>query len=74
MGRLDEGADLVAADGFLLQQGGSQPVEGFPVAGEQVAGLSLRLGRDGGGESGRGRGDLIEVGIWSLTRGAPTPT
>jgi hypothetical protein len=25
-------ADLVAADGFLLKQGGSQPVEGFPVA------------------------------------------
>jgi hypothetical protein len=48
VGRLEEGADLVAADGFLLQQGGSQPVEGFSVAGEQVAGRSLRLGQDGG--------------------------
>ena len=38
-GRLDQGADLVAGDCFLLQQGGSEPVGRFPVGGEQVAGM-----------------------------------
>ncbi len=31
-GRLGKGTDLVAGDGFLLQQGGGEPVEGVPVA------------------------------------------
>jgi hypothetical protein len=39
---LDEGADLVAGDGFLFQQGGGELVEGFAVAGEQVAGAGRR--------------------------------
>jgi hypothetical protein len=47
VGRSDEGADLVAGDGFLLQQGGRELVEGFAVAGEQVAGAGFRLGQQG---------------------------
>ena len=47
-GCLDEGADLVAGDGFLLQQGGGELVEGFLVTGEQVPGPGFRLGQDGG--------------------------
>jgi hypothetical protein len=47
-GRLGEGADLVAGDGFLFQQGGRQPVEGLPVAGEQVPGAGFGPGQDGG--------------------------
>src|SRR5580693_9869538 len=47
-GRLDEGADLVAGDGFVFQQGGGEPVEGFAVTGEQVAGPGFGLGQEGG--------------------------
>jgi hypothetical protein len=50
-GRLDEGADLVAGDGFLVQQSGGEAGEGFAVAGEQVPGPGF-----GGGEQG---GDFV---------------
>jgi hypothetical protein len=45
---LDEGADLVAGDGFLLQQGGGELGEGFPVAGEQFPGAGFRPGQQAG--------------------------
>jgi hypothetical protein len=47
-GRLGEGTDLVPGDGSLLQQGGGEPVEGVPVAGEQAPGAGFRLGQQGG--------------------------
>ena len=43
-GYLGEGADLVAGDGFVFEQGGGEPVEGVAVAGEQVAGAGFGLG------------------------------
>src|SRR5580698_6978213 len=46
--RLGEGADLVAGDGFVFQQGGGEPVEGVPVAGEQVPGPGFGVGEQGG--------------------------
>src|ERR1700683_2153430 len=46
-GRPDDGADLVAGDGFLFQQGRGEPVEGVAVGGEQVAG---DRGQFGGGQ------------------------
>jgi hypothetical protein len=45
---LDEGADLVASDGFLLQQGGDELGEGLPVAGEQLPGAGFRPGQQSG--------------------------
>jgi hypothetical protein len=45
---LDEGADLVAGDGFLFEQGGGELGEGLPVAGEQLPGAGFRLGQQGG--------------------------
>ena len=45
---LGEGADLVAGDGFLLEQGGGELVEGLSVLGEQVAGSGFRPGQQGG--------------------------
>ena len=47
-GRLGEGADLVAGDGFVFQQGGGEPVEGVAVGGEQVAGPGFGFGQEGG--------------------------
>ena len=46
--RLSQGPDLVAGDGFLLQQGGGELGEGLPVAGEQVPGPGFGLGQQGG--------------------------
>ena len=46
--RLGEGADLVAGDGFVFQQGGGEPVEGVAVAGEQVPGPGFGAGEQGG--------------------------
>src|SRR5580698_928127 len=46
--RLGEGADLVAGDGFVFQQGGGEPVEGVPVAGEQVPGPGFGVGQESG--------------------------
>jgi hypothetical protein len=43
-----DGADLVAGDGFLFEQGGGELVEGLAVAGEQVAGAGFGLGQQGG--------------------------
>jgi hypothetical protein len=34
-GRLGDGPDLVAGDGFLLEQGGGELGEGLPVAGSR---------------------------------------
>ena len=47
-GCLGEGPDVVPGDGFLLEQGGGEPGEGLPVAGEQVPGAGFRLGQQGG--------------------------
>ena len=46
--RLGKGPDLVPGDGFLLQQGGGEPGEGLPVAGEQVPGAAFRRDQQGG--------------------------
>jgi len=40
-GGVEEGADLVTADGFVFQQGGGELGEGVVVAGEQVAGAGF---------------------------------
>jgi hypothetical protein len=45
---LGQGADLVAGDGFLFQQGGGELVEGLSVLGEQVAGSGFRAGQQVG--------------------------
>ncbi len=45
---MDEGADLVAGDGFLLEECGGELVEGRLVLGEQVAGPGFRAGQQGG--------------------------
>jgi hypothetical protein len=47
-GGSDEGADLVAGDGFLLEQSGGELGEGLPVAGEQLPGAGFRFGQQGG--------------------------
>ena len=47
-GRPGDGADLVAGDGFLFQQGGGEPVEGVAVGGEQVPGAGFGVGQEGG--------------------------
>ena len=38
---MDEGAYLVAGNGFLVEQGGGELDEGFFVAGEQFPGAGL---------------------------------
>jgi hypothetical protein len=45
---VDEGADLVAGDGFLLHQGGGELVECLPVPGQQIPGLGFGAGQQGG--------------------------
>src|SRR5580704_16624532 len=45
---LDECADLVAADGFLFDQGGGELVQGLQVPGQQVPGAGLGAGQQGG--------------------------
>src|SRR5487761_1649972 len=47
-GCLEEGAYLVAGDGFLFEQGGGELVECVVVAGEQVGGAGFGLGEQGG--------------------------
>jgi hypothetical protein len=42
-----DGADLVAGDGFVFEQGGGELVEGVAVGGEQVAGAGFGLGSRG---------------------------
>src|ERR1700747_2773137 len=47
-GGVSEGADLVARDGFVFEEGGAELGERFAVAGEQIAGAGFGFGQEGG--------------------------
>ena len=66
-----EGPDLVAGDGFLLQQGGGELGEGLPVAGEQVPGAGFGLGQQGG-DSSPSTANSPRLMRWRITYGRGT--